>query len=98
MRKVYPGFNVEVKNLIGYFLSDSDWLVQRHKEQVETGSTTSLTTEEYTELLSYRQYLRGLSSKDDYDETFAFREFALKGRYCILTYSNLEDLFPIIPE
>jgi len=98
MRQIYPGFNVEVKNLVQYFLTDSDWLIQRHREQVETGSTTSLTEEEYNEFLSYRQYLRELTSKEDYDETFVFREFALKDRYCDMTYSNLANLFPIVSE
>lgn len=39
-------------------LSATDWLVIRHRDQVDIGTTTTLSAQQYTELLTYRQALR----------------------------------------
>lgn len=39
-------------------LSSSDWLSIRHRDQVEAGIATSLTPEQFSDLLVYRQSLR----------------------------------------
>jgi len=44
------------------YLIVTDWLVTRHKEQLELGINTTLDANQYIELLEYRQYLR------DYDD------------------------------
>lgn len=94
MANFFAGFENEIKRMVGMFLSSSDWLVTRHRDQVEGGSSTSLTSDEYTELLSYRQYLRELSAQTDFDaDTFVFREFALRDRYCEAEYLGLAHLF-----
>jgi len=36
----------------------TDWKVIRHRDQVDLGATTSLTNDEYLELLQHRQNLR----------------------------------------
>lgn len=41
------------------FLKNTDWKVMRHKDQLELGIETSLTDEEYKELLKERQKVRG---------------------------------------
>lgn len=46
-------------------LAATDWMVQRHREQVERGKkvTLSLKSANYTDLLEYRQALRDLPQK-----------------------------------
>lgn len=39
-------------------LSQSDWKVIRHRDQIDAGATTSLTDEEYQQLLTDRQLWR----------------------------------------
>lgn len=41
-------------------LFESDFLVSRHKEQLELGVNTTLSEEEFNQLLTYRQQLRDL--------------------------------------
>ena len=41
-------------------LSQSDWIVTRHKEQQELGIATSLSEADYISLLEYRQQRREL--------------------------------------
>ena len=46
--------NTEVKN----YLNDTDWLVIRHRDQLDLKQETSLTNEQYLDLLAKRQYAR----------------------------------------
>ncbi len=46
--------NSESKN----YLKDTDWLVIRHRDQLALGQTTSLTNEQYLDLLTKRQAAR----------------------------------------
>lgn len=39
-------------------LAETDGVVARHRDEVEAGAATTLTTEQYTELQAYRQALR----------------------------------------
>jgi len=41
----------------------SDWLVSRHREQIDAGAPTSLTAEQFAAVLAYRQELRDVSSQ-----------------------------------
>ncbi len=41
-------------------LSSTDWLIDRHRDQIEQGHPTSLTADQYKSLLAYRQALRDL--------------------------------------
>jgi hypothetical protein len=47
-------------------ISATEWLSTRHREEVDGGRSTTLTPEQYAELLSYRQDLR------DWPESPAF--------------------------
>jgi len=40
------------------FLANTDWLVMRHRDQLELGIETSLTQEQYLDLLNKRQEAR----------------------------------------
>lgn len=89
-----PPYMVELKNYVAHFLNDTDWLVQRHREQVETEATTSLTAEEYTQLTSYRQYLRELSNNFQIDfTTTTLQPFSLNNKYSYTSYQFLVDFF-----
>lgn len=46
------------------FLSSTDWMVIRHRDQLETEAVTSLSAEEFSELLSRRQQARDSISED----------------------------------
>lgn len=50
-------------------LLDLAWLRDRHRDQVEMGADTALTTEQYTELLSYMQQLRDWPQSDSFPDT-----------------------------
>jgi len=39
-------------------ISSTMWIVERHRDQLELGIETSISTEKYTELLTYHQALR----------------------------------------
>lgn len=49
-------------------LTATTWLVERHREEQETGTTT-LTAQEYADLLAYRQALRDVPQQDGFPET-----------------------------
>lgn len=49
-------------------LNATNWLVERHREQQETGATT-LMAQEYADLLAYRQALRDVPQQDGFPET-----------------------------
>lgn len=42
-------------------LSETDWMVVRHRDQQDAGIATSLTDEQYLKLLDYRQQLRDIT-------------------------------------
>lgn len=46
------------------FLDSTDWMVIRHRDQVEIEAATSLSTEEFSELLYKRQQARDSISED----------------------------------
>jgi hypothetical protein len=39
-------------------ITDSQWLIERHRDQVDAGTATTLTAAQYSALLVYRQKLR----------------------------------------
>jgi len=43
----------------------TEWLKLRHRDQIDRGTTTSLTSEQYIEWLNYWQYLRDLNLTTD---------------------------------
>lgn len=62
-----------LKDTRANLLSRTDWLSIRHRDQVEAGITPSLTSEQFTELMTYRQALRDWPLSDDYNEPFPVR-------------------------
>ncbi|MBK3476713.1 phage tail protein [Pseudomonas sp. MF6751] len=49
-------------------LLDLAWLRDRHRDQAEMGADTTLTTEQYAELLSYMQLLRDWPQSDSFPD------------------------------
>jgi len=47
-------------------LSETDGVVTRHRDELEDGSATTLTPEQYTELQAYRRALRGWPESGDF--------------------------------
>ena len=43
-------------------LYDTDWVVQRHQEQLALGAATTITPEQYIAVLNYKQQLRDLTN------------------------------------
>jgi hypothetical protein len=48
----------QLKTVAKEFLSNTDWQVMRHRDQVDSGLATSLTAEEFAQLLTDRQAAR----------------------------------------
>ncbi|GGY03752.1 phage tail assembly chaperone [Paludibacterium paludis] len=44
-------------------VGSTDWVIARHRDQVETGVKTSITAGQYTELMQYRQALRDVPTQ-----------------------------------
>lgn len=59
-----------LKDTRANLLSRSDWLTTRHRDQLEANIPTSLTSEQFSELLTYRQALRDWPVSGDYNEAF----------------------------
>jgi hypothetical protein len=49
-------------------LSSTDWLSTRHRDQIEAGIATSLTLEQFSELLIYRQALRDWPASGNFND------------------------------
>ena len=52
------------------FLDNTDWMCRRQEDQLRRGRPTSLTDDQYNELLDYRQALRDWPVSGDYNEPF----------------------------
>jgi hypothetical protein len=45
------------------YLYDTDWLVQRHQEEIMRSVPTTLSAQQFTDLLNYKQQLRDLTNQ-----------------------------------
>jgi hypothetical protein len=63
------------KDIRTSYLISTDWIVIRHRDEVELGVQTTITQEEYTELLKYRKYLRDLPEGTNIDDVKSFEEY-----------------------
>lgn len=52
------------------FLDKTDWMCRRQEDQLRQGRPTSLSDEQYNQLLDYRQALRDWPVSGDYNEAF----------------------------
>jgi hypothetical protein len=51
-------------------LNTTDWYSIRHSDQLGAGIPTTLTAQQFTDLLTYRQALRDWPKSGDYNEAF----------------------------
>ena len=58
-------------------LSDTQWLVQRHRDQIEVGEPTTLTADQYKALLTYRQALRDVPLQKDFPTKVIYPEYPI---------------------
>ncbi len=49
-----------------YYLTSTDWLVMRHRDELSIGLNTTLTPSNFTSLLEYRQRLRDITKLEGY--------------------------------
>lgn len=54
----------------GNLLSGSDWYSTRHRDQLGAGIPTSLTAQQFTDLMTYRQALRDWPTSGDFNQPF----------------------------
>lgn len=47
-------------------IEDSQWVVERHRDQVAAGGALTITADEFSELLAYRQELRDWPAASDF--------------------------------
>ena len=87
-----------IRVTIRQILSGTDWLIQRHIEQVSLKSETSLSTLEYQSLIEYRAALRSLSNQELTAEDIQILEYPLKERNPITFVDELEFLSKLKPE
>lgn len=90
-------YQFDLKINVSSVLTDTDWLVQRHKEEVDAGSTT-LTSEEYQSLVQYRASLRALTNSDLYPNEYVIPSYPLAEKYPISSENFLVNLPNIIPD
>lgn len=56
-------------------IAESNWLVERHHEQLSAGIATSITDEAYHALLAYRQDLRDVPEQSTFPQSIIWPEF-----------------------
>lgn len=88
-----PMVKSDLSRNIELFLNQTDWLVTRHRDQVDAGSTTSLTTTEFQDLVNYRGYLRSLHNSDIDYRTYSLQEYTLNDRYNCEAYQFMIEMF-----
>ena len=59
-----------LKDRRAQFLAQVDWMTTRHRDQKDKGGPTTLTEEQYLQLLDYKQALRDWPVSGDYNEAF----------------------------
>ena len=67
------------KAIVIQLLSSTDWLSIRHRDQVDAEQPTSLSADQYAELLAYRQALRDWPVSGDYGEAYPVKPEWLNG-------------------
>ncbi|MHA3117238.1 hypothetical protein E0H86_07080 [Acinetobacter sp. ANC 4635] len=70
-----PALQVRVKR--DALLIDSQWLVQRHRDQIEVSEPTTLTTDQYKALLTYRQALRDVPTQIGFPDNIVWPSYPL---------------------
>lgn len=90
-------FQKDLKMQVSRILTDTDWLVQRHTEELNSNSqSTTLNVEEFQSLLEYRANLRAMTNQDLYPEQYVFPNNTLAEKYRTVSMADLDILKTII--
>lgn len=69
--------STQARNKRDQLLSDTQWLVQRHRDQIEVAEPTTLTADQYKALLTYRQALRDVPTQSGFPDNIIFPKYPL---------------------
>ena len=58
-------------------VDDTQWLVQRHRDQIEVTEPTTLTADQYKGLLAYRQALRDVPAQTGFPDNIVWPSYPL---------------------
>jgi hypothetical protein len=58
-------------------VADTDWLVQRHRDQLDESDETTLTAAQYTSLQAYRTSLRNVPAQSGFPASVAWPTYPL---------------------
>lgn len=67
----------QARNKRDQLLSDTQWLVQRHRDQIEVAEPTTLTSDQYKALLTYRQALRDVPTQSGFPGNIVWPSYPL---------------------
>ena len=56
----------QIKTQRDFILSSTDWIVVRHRDEIENETSTSISTEEYKQVQKYRQDLRDITQNENW--------------------------------
>ncbi|MHA3062494.1 phage tail assembly chaperone [Acinetobacter sp. ANC 4641] len=70
-----PAVDVRIKR--DQLLNDTQWLVQRHRDQTEIGEPTTLTLDQYKALMTYRQALRDVPTQSGFPNNIVWPSYPL---------------------
>lgn len=65
------------RNKRDQLLGDTQWLVQRHRDQIEVAEPTTLTDDQYKALLTYRQALRDITKQEGFPKEVIYPEYPI---------------------
>ncbi|MHA3059901.1 tail fiber assembly protein [Acinetobacter sp. ANC 4636] len=74
---ISPDLSVEMRLKRDRLLSDTQWLVQRHRDQIEVSDPTTLTADQYKALLTYRQALRDVPTQSGFPSNIVWPSYPL---------------------
>ena len=74
---ISPDISIEIRLKRDQLLSDTQWLVQRHRDQIEVAEPTTLTSDQYKALLTYRQALRDVPTQTGFPDDIIFPKYPL---------------------
>jgi hypothetical protein len=58
-----------------FYITNTDWIVIRHRDELDLSVATTITNEHYLKILNYRKYLRDLPSDTEIDSVKSFEEY-----------------------
>lgn len=67
----------QARNKRDSLIEETQWLVQRHRDQIEVAEPTTLTSDQYKALLTYRQDLRDVPTQSGFPSNIVWPSYPL---------------------